>query len=93
MPLELKFLLNWESLYISLNLAALLLVRLDKRRAIRKGRRIRERTFFLLALFLGAAGVLSGMYIYRHKTRHWSFILGIPVIFLFNLVCLYILWR
>lgn len=93
MPMEFNFLLSWGSLYIFWNLAACLLVRLDKRRAVSKGRRIRERTFFLLALFLGAGGVLAGMYAYRHKTRHWSFVLGIPVIFLLNLVCLYILRR
>ncbi|WP_371381641.1 DUF1294 domain-containing protein [Sporomusa aerivorans] len=86
-------LLIWSMPYLFWNLAAFLLVRLDKRRACKKEWRIRERTFFFIALFFGAAGVLSGMYTYRHKTRHWSFILGIPVLFLVNLIWGYILWK
>jgi uncharacterized membrane protein YsdA (DUF1294 family) len=43
-------------------------------------RRIRERTLFLLALLGGSPGVLLGMYVFRHKTKHRSFVLGIPAI-------------
>lgn len=74
------------------NLAAFLLVRADKWRARRGRRRIPERLFFLWALFFGAAGVLFGMYAYRHKTRHASFVFGIPLLLLLNLVCYYYLF-
>ena len=43
-------------------------------------RRIRERTLFLLAALAGSPGVLLGMYVFRHKTKHRSFVLGIPAI-------------
>ncbi len=39
-----------------------------------------ERTLFLLAALGGSAGVWRGMYAFRHKTRHWYFVLGIPAI-------------
>lgn len=81
----------WFVIYWVWNFIAFLLVRTDKQYARNQVRRIRERTFFQMALFGGAAGVLIGMYVYRHKTLHPSFVIGIPVILLGNLVCMYIL--
>jgi uncharacterized membrane protein YsdA (DUF1294 family) len=81
------------AMYALWNLVFFLLVRLDKGRARRRGaRRISERTFFIGALFFGAAGVYAGMYAFRHKTRHGSFVIGIPFLLLLNLVCCYFLW-
>ncbi|SCM80295.1 conserved membrane hypothetical protein [uncultured Sporomusa sp.] len=82
----------WFILYIAWNVAAFCLVGLDKKRAKRKVWRIRERTFFLTALFFGAAGVLAGMYGYRHKTLHATFVIGMPVMLIINFVCGYLLW-
>ena len=81
----------WFVVYWIWNFIAFLLVRADKQYARSQARRIRERTFFLMALFGGAAGVLSGMYVYRHKTLHLSFVIGMPVLLVGNLVCMYIL--
>ena len=69
-------------------LAALVLVNLvefalmgwDKRRARRGEWRVRERTFFLLALLGGALGGIVGMQVFRHKTKHWYFRYGLPAI-------------
>ena len=69
-------------------LAALVLVNLvefalmgwDKRRARRGEWRVRERTFFLLALLGGALGGVAGMRVFRHRTRHWYFRYGLPTI-------------
>ncbi|WP_197470603.1 DUF1294 domain-containing protein [Anaerosporomusa subterranea] len=75
--------------YFLWNCAAFLLVRMDKYRA-RHGRwRVPERIFFLWALLFGAAGILLGMYIYRHKTRHASFVFGIPLLLVVNFACYY----
>ena len=52
----------------------------DKRQARKGGRRTPEKTFFLLALLGGSPGAILGMYAFRHKTRHWYFVLGIPAI-------------
>ncbi len=66
---------------VLINLAALLLMWSDKRRAKRPGaRRIRERTLFLSALLGGSAGAILGMWTFRHKTRHWYFVWGMPAI-------------
>ena len=55
----------------------------DKRAARRTGhRRVSEKTLFLLALAGGAGGLWAGMYAFRHKTRHWYFVLFVPLIFL-----------
>ena len=65
----------------AINLAAFFLMWLDKRRARRKGaRRVRERTLFLSALLGGGLGAFLGMWTFRHKTKHWYFVAGIPLI-------------
>lgn len=70
--------------YILWNLITCSVVRLDKQRARQRGRRIAERTLFILAALFGAAGVLGGMYAYRHKTRHLSFVIGMPLLLIVN---------
>jgi len=81
------------ALYILWNLIGFIMVLLDKRRAKQNEWRIKERTFFLWALAFGAAGILIGMHAFRHKTRHRSFSVGMPIIFIFNIFCGYLLWR
>ena len=71
---------------LAVNLWAFGLMWLDKRRSRRKGtRRVRERTLFLSALLGGSLGALLGMWVFRHKTRHWYFVWGIPLILLAQL--------
>lgn len=48
-------------------------MRIDKRRAGRGARRIRERTLASWALFGGWPGLLAGGIVYRHKTRATGF--------------------
>lgn len=43
-------------------------------------RRIPEKTLFLIAALGGSLGVLLGMYTFRHKTKHWYFVVGVPAI-------------
>ena len=52
----------------------------DKRRARRRMRRVPERTLFVLCLMGGGAGGVLGMWAFRHKTRHWKFVVGFPLI-------------
>ena len=78
----------------AVNIAAFFLMRLDKRRAKRRGaRRIRERTLFLSALLGGSAGAAAGMWIFRHKTTHWYFVWGMPGILILQLVLAWLLVR
>ena len=81
-------------LYFSvLNLAGLLCMWSDKRKAIRHAWRIPEKTLFLVAISGGSVGVLAGMYLVRHKTKHMSFVIGIPLIILAQIAAACIIWR
>jgi len=65
-----------------INAAAFMLMGLDKSKA-RQGRwRIPEKTLFGVAFVGGSAGILVGMLLFRHKTRHRSFTWGMPAILL-----------
>lgn len=68
---------------VLVNLWAFALMGVDKRRAKKRGaRRIRERTLFLSALLGGGLGACLGMWCFRHKTKHWYFVVGMPLILL-----------
>ena len=53
---------------------------LDKRKARRGAWRISEKTLFVFALLGGALGGTAGMFLFRHKTRHWTFRLLFPLL-------------
>ena len=55
---------------------------IDKSKARRGAWRIPEKTLFLLPLLGGSVGALLGMKVFRHKTKHWYFVWGIPIILL-----------
>ena len=68
-----------------LNVAGLASMGMDKRKAIRHQWRIPEATLFLIALLGGSLGSIVGMQLFRHKTRHWYFVWGMPAIFFIEL--------
>ena len=53
---------------------------LDKGKARRGAWRIGEKTLFIFALLGGAVGGTAGMFAFRHKTKHWYFRLGFPLL-------------
>lgn len=61
----------------------------DKARAQKRGRRVPEKRLFTVALAGGALGSWIGMRSFRHKTKHKSFILGIPALLVLNAACVY----
>ena len=63
-----------------INAAGLLLMLVDKIKAKNNLWRIPERTLMLSAALGGSLGALIGMYLFRHKTRHPKFTIGIPAI-------------
>lgn len=65
---------------ILINAASAVLMLADKTRAKKNLWRIPEATLFLFAALGGSVGILLGMYLFRHKTRHLKFTLGIPLI-------------
>ncbi len=74
---------------IVVNLIAFYLMGHDKARAKKGGRRIPERTLFLWAAIGGSAGAIVGMRTWRHKTKHASFLFGLPGILILQLVLAY----
>ena len=70
---------------IAVNALSFLLMLADKHRARKKLWRIPERTLLGAAIIGGSLGSLVGMYLFRHKTKHPKFSVGIPVILLLQL--------
>ena len=66
------------------NIAVFLLYGIDKWKASHNRWRIKERTLVLSAFFMGGAGAMLGMYLFRHKTKHMSFKILLPVALLLN---------
>ncbi|MBD1380070.1 DUF1294 domain-containing protein [Metabacillus arenae] len=66
--------------YILINSAGFLLMAADKRKAMKKQWRIKEQTIWITAIIGGAIGCTAGMFLFRHKTKHTSFRLGLPII-------------
>ena len=77
---------------IAINLLAILVYGLDKRRAIKNKWRVKELYLFLIALLGGAIGSLMAMYAFHHKTKKISFVLGVPILILLNLGIFYLLF-
>ena len=70
---------------VFMNILGFVLMFSDKQRARRGDWRIRERTLFLAALFGGSLGSLLGMRLFHHKTKHWYFVWGMPLILFLQL--------
>lgn len=79
--------------WITVNLLAFALMGLDKRRARRGGWRISEKALFLFPVLGGSLGGMLGMRAFRHKTRHWYFRAGFPLLFLLQAALLFFLWQ
>lgn len=75
----LLWLLTWTILSFAL-------MGIDKALARAERRRIPEKTLFLSAILGGSIGALLGMYLFRHKTLHRSFRLGMPAILIAQLL-------
>ena len=63
-----------------MSLVGFVLMGVDKRRAKKGQWRIKERTLFLAAILMGGIGSTAGMFAFRHKTQHWYFRLGFPLL-------------
>ena len=74
---------------IGINILTFLIFGADKWKAKRDKWRIPEDTLIWLAIVGGSIGALLGMYLFRHKTKHRKFQIGIPVILLVQAGLLY----
>lgn len=69
-----------------INALAFALMLTDKCKAVKHRWRIPERTLLLTAALGGSVGALAGMYLVRHKTRHFWFRFGIPAMLALQLL-------
>lgn len=77
---------------LAVNLAAFAMMGLDKGRARRGRWRIPEKRLFLPVLLGGGLGGVLGMCLFQHKTRHWYFRYGFPLLLAVQLLALGQLW-
>lgn len=74
---------------ILINLFAIFVMYSDKRKARKAYWRIPEQRLFIIALLFGSLGILVGMKLFRHKTRHFKFVYGIPIILIVQIFIIY----
>lgn len=83
--------LSWWLVFISAVSAVLTVY--DKFAAPREYTRVPEKLLFSLAALGGSAAMYLTMRLIRHKTRHRSFMWGIPAIFLAQCALAFLVWR
>jgi len=86
--------INSILLYLAgVNLTGFVIMGIDKWKAKKQAFRIPEATLFLIAIIGGSIGSLIGMYTFRHKTRHMTFVIGMPVILALQILILFLLYN
>ena len=75
-----------------LNILGFAFMGIDKRRAIRSAFRIPEATLFAIAILGGSIGSILGMHLFRHKTKHWYFLFGMPIILILQIALVVLLY-
>ena len=76
--------------FMIINLVGFVMMCVDKQLAIHHKNRVPEKVLFLIAIIGGSLGSILGMYAFRHKTKHVSFVIGMPVILIIQLVVYYV---
>lgn len=79
--------------FTAMNVIGFLLMGLDKWKAKKRVWRISETTLLLVAALGGAAGSFLGMHLFRHKTRHWYFLYGIPLMLVIYILIGLFIWK
>lgn len=76
-----------------MSLVTFFLYAADKRKAQKKMWRIPEKVLLLCSFFLGAAGGLSAMYVCRHKTDHWYFVVVNAASLILHVVLFFVIYN
>ena len=74
--------------FAAVNAVSFALYGIDKRRARKNLWRISERTLLLAAWLMGGVGALTGMRVFRHKTKHTAFVISAPLAAVLQLACM-----
>jgi uncharacterized membrane protein YsdA (DUF1294 family) len=75
-----------------LNLISFFLMWHDKQCAKKNQWRVPEKILFLSAALFGAFGGTLGMFVFRHKTKHWYFRVFFPLLMVLQAAVLGYLW-
>ena len=77
--------------FLLVNLLGFYAMYTDKLRAKKRAFRIPEATLFAIAIIGGTIGCILGMYTFRHKTKHWHFVYGMPIILVLQIISILLL--
>ena len=61
---------------------------IDKKKAQEGKWRTKEATLFAIAILFGGVGSTLGMWIFRHKTKHWYFAVSFPIFAIIDIAAL-----
>lgn len=86
--MEIYILIAAAIVLVAMNVLAFALMAIDKKRARAGAWRIKERTLFLATGLFGGLGGTLGMFMLRHKTKHWYFRLGFPALLVLQVILL-----
>jgi len=75
------------------NLIGFFIMGIDKLKAKKRGWRIPEATLFIVAIIGGSVGSILGMHLFRHKTKHWYFLYGMPLILILHIIFAYFIMK
>lgn len=82
-----------SGIFFTLNLLTFIIYGIDKLKAKKAKWRISEATLLLLAVIGGSIGAWLGLQVWRHKTQHKKFFIGIPMILTLQVIAtIYILY-
>ncbi|MBQ9532170.1 MAG: DUF1294 domain-containing protein [Eubacterium sp.] len=74
--------------FLAINLLGVIVNCLDKYKAKHNKWRIKEATLWIIGLLGGAPCSYATMKIIRHKTKHKSFMIGMPILIVLNIIVL-----
>jgi len=75
-----QYTLLFAAWLVLVSIVAFVLMAIDKKKARAGAWRVPEKTLFIIALLGGGVGGWLGMKVWHHKTQHWYFRLGFPLI-------------
>ena len=88
------FIFYFILIYLAIiNLISIIVTISDKSRSKKNKWRVKEKTLFTLAFLGGSISMYITMRIIRHKTKHLSFMLGIPAIIVLQFILVCFIWR
>ena len=88
MPLSPELIKLLIAYLLIMNIAGIIIMAVDKSKARHHAWRIPEKSLFGVSLLGGSLGTWAGMYIFRHKTKHWYFVIGMPAICVLHMLLL-----